>query len=40
MRDAPLDSIEDTPMAERTFTAVYTQDEGWWVRFIEEVHGA
>jgi predicted RNase H-like HicB family nuclease len=27
-------------MAERAFTAVYTQSEGWWVGFIEEVPGA
>ena len=27
-------------MAERTFTAVYTQDEHWWVGFVEEVPGA
>lgn len=27
-------------MAEQTFTAVYTKDEGFWVGFIEEVPGA
>lgn len=27
-------------MSKQTFTAVYTQNEGWWVGFIEEVPGA
>ncbi len=27
-------------MTKRTFTAVYTQNEGWWIGFIEEVPGA
>jgi predicted RNase H-like HicB family nuclease len=27
-------------MAERAFTAVYTQDENWWVGFVEKVPSA
>jgi predicted RNase H-like HicB family nuclease len=27
-------------MAERTFTEVYSQSEGWWIGFVEEVPGA